>query len=893
VLWTHHFVFFHESLLFVAGIFILTETINKSGGTNGCLKLLSTCTSRADVAQVILFMFGVITFFDSYASILILGKVIGSVMKGFPLSEEKLAFLVDTTGLPVSSIILGSSWFVWTAALLRSEVLLIGGNQGDIDYEDVLASSIKYQFYQVLILALTFLQQLSSRESGPILQRENNARSEYGKSESAMERVISISRREATRPEISSNWWLPVIMLNILLWAAFIRLEQEMELDERDYFSAWMTCTAGTVIMAQSFFILQSLKIPSLSRLAWWQRRRDGLAFLTETFPSGSASIPYASTSKSDDLEHDIDQDFREINGNPKVEGTQETRPQTSCFWKDDPIMTTSETVDCIFEGINCAIPFLVTQTLAWSVCEVYLGLGIDRVFVACLLDDRLSTETLPIAGLLVSFLLSVLLGSSQIAVSIMIPAISQSLALFLGNEKNNFIILLGSILSGAVAGDHIGPFSDTTILSGLSTGCGVRKHFLTQLPYTLPVFILSILAGTLPVAYGAFTELFGFFIGVFLTCVFVIGVCRKVEKPRLLPGSSGGAITPELHPLHKGENRSSDHKQLPDEMIIPVNTADLIDRREDQTLCEDGAPVSSDTGRLDDKTRIATVPKCNVRSFESELEEINCGSGDPFLRLVEDGLLRNKTLKNSARQKRGNTQKSVHQIIGNGSNETTLENKNQLIGSTITNPEKDCNIFSESLRMFLRTAETKLDEIMTDGRIDIQASQSAESGDDDSLDNLMMDIAAKRWKPAVNSASMGNDVNTGVTRTGEGCLNGGSHISDGIGSEVESIDYDSDSTTSSMVEDTQSTAFTSLNEDSDSNGSNSTTGTSHGRSLIPSPDATPKIDSGRVDQSVLMNPLAFHKSHNLLVWMGGHKVSSDEVKADRESTKYYSKASF
>ena len=61
----------------------------------------------------------------------------------------------------------------------------------------------------------------------------------------------------------------------------------------------------------------------------------------------------------------------------------------------------------------------------------------------------------------------------------------------------------LGSVLAGAIFGDHCSPISDTTILSSQSSGCDHLAHVWTQMPYALVVGSVSILAGTLPVGLG------------------------------------------------------------------------------------------------------------------------------------------------------------------------------------------------------------------------------------------------------------------------------------------------------------------------------------------------------------------------------------------------------
>jgi Na+/H+ antiporter NhaC len=44
----------------------------------------------------------------------------------------------------------------------------------------------------------------------------------------------------------------------------------------------------------------------------------------------------------------------------------------------------------------------------------------------------------------------------------------------------------IGAVFGGAVFGDHCSPFSDTTIVSALASGCTPTSHVATQLPYAL-----------------------------------------------------------------------------------------------------------------------------------------------------------------------------------------------------------------------------------------------------------------------------------------------------------------------------------------------------------------------------------------------------------------------
>jgi Na+/H+ antiporter NhaC len=54
---------------------------------------------------------------------------------------------------------------------------------------------------------------------------------------------------------------------------------------------------------------------------------------------------------------------------------------------------------------------------------------------------------------------------------------------------------LIGAIFSGAVCGDHVSPFSETTIMAATSAGTYPIDHAQTQFPYALPAIIGSAVA--------------------------------------------------------------------------------------------------------------------------------------------------------------------------------------------------------------------------------------------------------------------------------------------------------------------------------------------------------------------------------------------------------------
>ena len=84
---------------------------------------------------------------------------------------------------------------------------------------------------------------------------------------------------------------------------------------------------------------------------------------------------------------------------------------------------------------------------------------------------------------------LSFATGTSWGTFGILIP-IS---AAVVGNDISALTLLVGSVLSGAVCGDHISPISDTTILASAGAGCRHIDHVATQMPYALIVAVCAV----------------------------------------------------------------------------------------------------------------------------------------------------------------------------------------------------------------------------------------------------------------------------------------------------------------------------------------------------------------------------------------------------------------
>lgn len=174
-------------------------------------------------------------------------------------------------------------------------------------------------------------------------------------------------------------------------------------------------------------------------------------------------------------------------------------------------IVTYREFFSCIPAGIRMMVSALIILVLAWvlsSICNKLLGIDgfISDVVKRGADSGVLPLSILPAALFLLAALIAFSTGTSWGTFGILIP-----IAVAVCNKVDPSLnaLVLSSILSGSVMGDHCSPISDTTILSSTGAQCRHIDHVRTQLPYALLVGAVSaigyLVAGfTRSMPYGA-----------------------------------------------------------------------------------------------------------------------------------------------------------------------------------------------------------------------------------------------------------------------------------------------------------------------------------------------------------------------------------------------------
>lgn len=155
-----------------------------------------------------------------------------------------------------------------------------------------------------------------------------------------------------------------------------------------------------------------------------------------------------------------------------------------------------SEFCECFTQGFKAMMPAVFILCLAWTlsgICSAkYLNLG---GYVGALVLEHMSVMMfLPLIFFSVALGLAFATGTSWGTFGILIPIAMSVLFVTNTDLYPLFVLCVAAILSGAVAGDHASPISDTTILASAGAQCNHLEHVETQVPYVLTVSICCVI---------------------------------------------------------------------------------------------------------------------------------------------------------------------------------------------------------------------------------------------------------------------------------------------------------------------------------------------------------------------------------------------------------------
>jgi Na+/H+ antiporter NhaC len=140
--------------------------------------------------------------------------------------------------------------------------------------------------------------------------------------------------------------------------------------------------------------------------------------------------------------------------------------------------------------GAGSLIPALVVLVFAWSLGGMFEALGTTR-HIADLLAGGTPVAWLPLVIFVIGSSMAFTTGSSWGTMGLLMPlalpatmAASGAAGLSPVESREMAVMVIGAVFGGATLGDHCSPFSDTTIVSALASGCKTVDHVSSQLPF-------------------------------------------------------------------------------------------------------------------------------------------------------------------------------------------------------------------------------------------------------------------------------------------------------------------------------------------------------------------------------------------------------------------------
>ena len=424
---------------FTLAMSAMVGVIHRSGGMHGLVRIVSPMANTRRRGQLATWLLGMIVFFDDYANTLLLGATMRSVTDRLKISREKLAYLVDSTSAPVAGIALLSTWVAGEIGYIQSGLDKMPELAGTVTAVELFVTTIPYRFYILWTLIFIPIIAWTGRDFGPMLRAER--RSHCQDDIDSPEQVATHSMEPPdTIPHRASNALLPVAVVLVTAVVVLILTRSPSGPKAKEGITSILDGDAYTSLVAGSLAGLLTISLlVLLQRLMSWHAWLAAIRF-----------------------------------------------------------------------GCQVTLPALIILWLAWALgiaTESYLKTG---PYLGTWLRENASPASIPTIVFLLSAAVSFSTGTSWGTMTILTPmAMSATVTSLTGAgvasplDHPILIAAIGSVLAGAIFGDHCSPISDTTILSSTASGCNHIAHVKTQLPYAVVVAAVTVICGTIPIGMG------------------------------------------------------------------------------------------------------------------------------------------------------------------------------------------------------------------------------------------------------------------------------------------------------------------------------------------------------------------------------------------------------
>ncbi len=428
--------------------------IARNGGTLGIVEAVSPFATTPRRGKLATWLAGLTIFFDDYANTLIVGTTMRPITDRLRISREKLAYLVDSTAAPVAAIVPISTWVGYEISLIDQGLQLAAEQNASANPElavslasssafAVFLTTIPYLFYPLLALVLVALVSYTNRDLGEMATAELRAARGEGLTRPGSMPVTDTSDSLLQPADgVPRRWWnaaLPVLTVVITVLIGLY--------------------VSGSAVTGPGASLMDVLG------------EADPYATLLWGSLAGCVCAMALSLSQR--------------------------------------ILTLQETLSSLVAGMKAMMTAMLVLVLAWSLGAITGEIG-TAAFLAQILGDAIPFELIPVLVFATAAAMAFATGTSFATMAILIPLViplTVTLGGGLGFDGGSAEVILlgatGSVLAGAIFGDHCSPISDTTVLSSTASGCDHIDHVRTQLPYALLVAVVGMVLGNIGTAYG------------------------------------------------------------------------------------------------------------------------------------------------------------------------------------------------------------------------------------------------------------------------------------------------------------------------------------------------------------------------------------------------------
>ena len=431
-------------LLFCALLGAFVSMLSKTGSTKAFGLWASKYLKTKKSVLIFTWFFGLIIFIDDYFNSLSVGTVMRPAFDEKKISRAKLAYILDSTAAPVCILAPISTWVVTVMSYIRDSEGFESFNMSEFIF---FIKMIPYSVYPLLALAFVVLISLFFKDFGPMKRSEDDAANGklfnedlYGACPGNLETISGDS----------AKWYDMVIAIVVLILVCIVMFP--------------ITTYMGLV-------------------------GSDGIETLSQAFNSTTITNAFIQTDASKALFY----------------GAVISLIIMYIYYVARRLLNVRSAGNAIMEGIKSMVPALVVLALAWTIGNVIKsspeegGLGLASFLSEVVKGGGFPLWLLPAIGYLLGCVIAFSTGTSWGTFAILIPIVIP-IATGLANANgysgeqllNVLLISVGSLVSGAVFGDHCSPISDTTILSSTGSNCPLLEHVSTQLPYASLVAIAS-----------------------------------------------------------------------------------------------------------------------------------------------------------------------------------------------------------------------------------------------------------------------------------------------------------------------------------------------------------------------------------------------------------------